>query len=305
MIKGSGDLNKVSSAITRLFCPWLNAAPPHYETQSELHRSAGTADTPCTQSPSSSSSKRPTCVFEKIRELVWGGPPAPSAHSPEMSGGFMIKLLLNNNSFIFYIVTKIWVLEWRSRAERTPSHPTPEPIRWACDSLYLLQENWARSHAAFWLWAQMQICSWAAGMCLSGGSRANMFMSLDGLCRVLELKGAVAIYLSPEHDADIMVASSKFTVFWQAAHEVMVWGIFPCFLKHYVCVWRSSSSEFPTSRQERIRQKSVMSSVLISSINSTWFLLHYGNEQHVIMAASASVWMCIHVWSLAPKVRHI
>lgn len=30
MIKGSCNLNKVRSAITRLFCPWLNAAPPHY-----------------------------------------------------------------------------------------------------------------------------------------------------------------------------------------------------------------------------------------------------------------------------------
>lgn len=98
--------------------------------------SAGTANTPSTQPPSSPSSKRPTCVFEKIRELVWGGPPAPSAHLPEMSGGFMIKLLLNNNSFISYIVTPIWVLEWRSRAERTPSHPTAEPIRWGvCQSL--------------------------------------------------------------------------------------------------------------------------------------------------------------------------
>lgn len=73
------------------------------EKQAALRWSAGTANTPSTQSPSSSSSKRSTCVFEKIRKLVWRQQTAPSAHSPKMSWGFIIKLLLTNNSISFIV----------------------------------------------------------------------------------------------------------------------------------------------------------------------------------------------------------
>lgn len=134
MIKGSCNLNKVRSAITSLFCPWLNAAPPHYEKQAELRWSAGTANTPSTQAPSSSSSRRSTCVFEKISKLVWRGQ-MPSPRWPKMSWGFIAKLLLTNNSSSFivplysFIATKIWVLEWRSRALHTRSlHPWADHV---------------------------------------------------------------------------------------------------------------------------------------------------------------------------------
>lgn len=75
--------------------------------------------------------------------------------------------------------------------------------------------------------------------------------------------------------------ASSSRVLEQPAHKDIVLGTFLGVLKRYVWIWKCSSFEFPTSREERIRQKPAICvcSVLISSLNSTWFLLHYGNYQ--------------------------
>lgn len=94
------------------------------EKQAALRWSAGTANTPSTQSPSSSSSKRSTCVFEKIRKLVWRQQHHLHTHR-RWAEGLLSSCYWPTTLFHLLcssIAAKIWVLGWRSRALYTCSH---------------------------------------------------------------------------------------------------------------------------------------------------------------------------------------
>lgn len=189
MIKGSYNQNTVSSAITSLFSPRLNAAPPQYEKQVVRCWSTGTADTPSTQSSSFSSSKRSTWVLEKIRKLVWGGQTAPHAHSPRMSWGSLIKRWLTSSS-VSFIVFVYCDKTFRPRVTiQSSGDPLTPLLSWLYGHVTVFTyckrtefRGWMRTRALFQLWAESSICCWTSGTCLSVRSGANIFMFLSSLC---------------------------------------------------------------------------------------------------------------------------
>lgn len=121
MIKGSCNLNKVRFAITRLFRPWLNAAPPHYEKQAPLVR-RDRKQSQHTVSIVLFIKEIHLCLWEDTQASLRRTNSTICTLAEDELRVYYQAVIEQQLYFIFSIVTKIWVLEWRCRALYTHSH---------------------------------------------------------------------------------------------------------------------------------------------------------------------------------------